>query len=311
VEEAASRTETLADLFTSLLLRLFGSRGLVPVDPRLPSLRRAASSLLIQALEDPREEGRLLIYWHRQGKRVALFRREREILTREGEVLGGAEDFRKHLERHPEEFSPHGRLRPVAEARMLPVAAHLAGPGEASYLSDCQEEFPRYGESPYPLIPRPSLTLAREAYRRILGLPSSPEAARTALSRAEERLRESLRSRAEGERREWEARWQSLLRWGEGIFGSRSELNPVWERSRRRLERERERLEKKWEDALAGEERRSLALLREAGSVLFPLGRPQERILCSFQWILWLGFEGMREVLEGLPLPLEHGLVYT
>jgi len=311
VEEAASRAGTLPDLFTSLLLRLFGSRGLVPVDPRLPSLRRTASSLLVQALEDPREGGRLLVYWHRRGKRVALFRRGREILTREGEVLGGADDFRKHLERHPEEFSPHGRLRPVAEARMLPVIVHLAGPGEVSYLSDCREEFSRYGENLYPLIPRPSLTLAREAYRGILGLPSSPEAARTALRQAEERLRESPRSRVEGERREWEARWQSLLQWGDGIFGPRPELGPVWDKSRRRLEREKERLERKWEDSLIGEERQSLALLREAGNVLFPLGHPQERILCSFQWILWLGWEGMREVLEGLPLPLEHGLVYV
>lgn len=310
VEEAAFRAGSLPDLFALLLLRLFGSRGLVPVDPRLPSLRRGVAPLLLQALDDPRGEGRLLVYWHRQGRRVALFRRGREILTREGELLGEAGDFRSRLERHPEEFSPHGVLRPVAEARILPVVAHIAGPGEASYLSDHREEFSRYGESFYPLLPRPSLTLAREAYREFLGLPSSPEAARSALREAGEKWRESARRRGEGERKAWEARWRSLLAWGDRVLGSREELEPVWRKSRGRLEREKERLEKRWEESLAGEERSHLALLREAGNVLFPLGRPQERCLSSFQWILWLGWEGMREALEGLPLPREHGWVY-
>jgi hypothetical protein len=266
-------------------------RGLEPFSPTAPERREAIQ-------ED-------LLRWRRLPLEAELVR-QAERLEREGAplpldprtqavwfALDPATGRRRRLE--PGQSCPPGQwlspgaaLRPLMQSLLLPgLAAAVLGPAERAYWRLTEPLWERVGLAPPRIVPRPSAWV----------LPPGR-------SLAPERL-EDLR----------QGRWEAFLDWAPALPSAALAAgapDPGWgpalaARYGRELERTRQRLAR-----LDRRLRRDLAAERLGGDperlrqALFPLGRPQERVLPGW---LWLRDDSLLDRLEaalgtGAPLVL-------
>ncbi|MCB1021797.1 MAG: bacillithiol biosynthesis cysteine-adding enzyme BshC [Acidobacteria bacterium] len=156
IAEAAYGGEpTFGDGFKALWRKLFADRGLILLDPLDPALRRVASPVLRQALDERAEVAADLAErgadleargYHQQvaapADGVLLFRFENGKRTplryESGAYKAGRHSYthaelQALLESEPEQFSPNALLRPVVQDFLLPTAALIGGPAELAY----------------------------------------------------------------------------------------------------------------------------------------------------------------------------------
>jgi uncharacterized protein YllA (UPF0747 family) len=137
----------LGEAHSALMLALFGDRGLVIVDPRLPAFRAAARAILDRYLARAemlstvaREAGAWL------GARIGRVPLSDASLA---SFVFGVEDGARHKltvaearERGPgRPLSPSVALRPVVQDGVLPTVAMACGPGELAYLAQLREVY--------------------------------------------------------------------------------------------------------------------------------------------------------------------------
>lgn len=165
---------TPADGFTRLLLAVFGSMGLVPVEPRLldgeatkklyakvlarPSAVREALERGSSAVEAAEYEPVLRgssgtgVYVIRDGLR-------RKVESANGTLAAGGEKITgwEILGRH--RASPQVFLRPIVQDAVLPTCAYVGGPHEIAYLAELAPLY-EYLEVAMPVIcPRASVSV--------------------------------------------------------------------------------------------------------------------------------------------------------
>lgn len=163
-------------------------------------------------------------------------------------------------------LSPGAAIRPLMQSRMLPVTAVVLGPAERAYWRLCEPLWERVGLQAPRILPRPSVFAVPPGFR------ISPEQL------------DALRLGA----------WDRLSTWAGDLPTTRfraAEPDGTWPgslqaRFRQEQERMRQRLSKldrrlhreAAAEVLSGDPER----LRQA---LFPLGRPQERVMPGAPWL--------------------------
>lgn len=163
-----------SDWMARTLLRLYGSHGLVVLDPSwiredlAPVLARYAERAAPLAAAMKTHGTRLaqagyrpqihpLPDFHLFETHEAMRRR----LTPDG-------DLSARVLSEPGRFSPDAALRPVAQDAVLPVLAMVAGPGEIGYLAQVGPLYEGLGISRPLLAARPALTLLTPREMRLL-----------------------------------------------------------------------------------------------------------------------------------------------
>ena len=182
---------TLAAAFARWMIHLLGERGLVLADGADPALKRLASHILLQEVDEaPRSSQHVLAasqLLHTQGYPVQiearpdgvncfLLREGRRALVREGDTFRlrdsrqtiPAADLRRLAQDAPERLSPNVILRPIVQDAIFPTIAYVAGPGEMAYFAQLRSAYQAF-DVPMPLIvPRATLTLVEPRVMKLL-----------------------------------------------------------------------------------------------------------------------------------------------
>ncbi len=182
---------TYADAFARMLARLFAGRGLVILDPLHPKLHELAAPMMRRALEEAEDlhaavrarnrelekagyhaqvhlrDNATLLFVMVNGRRLPLRRRGGNFhLAGQGEQSLAV--MQAALESAPERFSANVLLRPVVQDWLLPTAAYVAGPHEATYFAQASVLYEKLlGHMPVS-VPRVSLTLVPPKLQRLL-----------------------------------------------------------------------------------------------------------------------------------------------
>lgn len=212
-------------------------------------------------------------------------------LRRSDEVIEAAE-FRRILEQSPQRVSPGALFRPVTEAAAFPVVAHVVGPSEIAYLAQSHALFELHGVPAPVVVPRASFQLIEAKIEKVLekyeleaeqlGGETSGTIKRLLDDQVPEELRASLselrkvvaRALEEVETAAVEFDPGSRSAVGSGkkaIFGAIGEL----------------------ESKLQGRVREKHAVmeqqLEKVAVNLYPNGRPQERVLNPYPYLIRYG----------------------
>ncbi|HJU90329.1 MAG TPA: bacillithiol biosynthesis cysteine-adding enzyme BshC [Gemmatimonadaceae bacterium] len=295
VLERARRAYTpgvsIGEAYLRLLRDLLEPLGIAVLDGGHPAVRRAAHPLLLRALELAAAQERALmarttemhaagfepqvahvpslsiVFEYRDGKR------QRVPIASAGAAA---------QEATPGSLGPNVLLRPIVERALLPTGAYVAGPGEIAYFAQVSAVATALG-APQPVaLPRwsalviePHIDRILQRYEvkldalrdegaaeRILARRALPRSVSAALERARHRLTEEVEEIARA------------------VAASDFPLAPEIVKGleatvRRRLDRFERRV-------LAAQKRRDQQAAEDiatARAALFPLGRPQERVL--------------------------------
>jgi bacillithiol biosynthesis cysteine-adding enzyme BshC len=182
--------ETYGTAFGKLMARLFGSRGLILLDPLDHRLHELARPIYRKAAQESRALAEELLArsklldrrgFHAQvkitsqttllfleigGKRQAVRRRNGDLWA--GEKKLSQPEFLSEIDQRPERISPGVLLRPIVQDALLPTAAYVGGPAEVAYMAQAQVVYTRIlGRMPA-ILPRPSLTLIEPDAQRLL-----------------------------------------------------------------------------------------------------------------------------------------------
>jgi bacillithiol synthase len=305
---------TLPEAFQGVLEALLGDLGVFLLQSHAPGLKAASRDLLLAELKESASSGEAL---RERGRELEAAGFELQVPLLEGatnlfldgprgrERLFGEGDGRYRLRRSgtevtldqvtarvreaPGVLSPNVLLRPVVEAAVLPTLAYVAGPGEAAYLPQTLPLFRRHGVAmPIP-HPRAALTLLEGKVAKVLekfslelddlSRPHHELAGRVARDEMPEEVRAAL-GRLRGE----VARGTGEL--GKAVKQVDPTLGGPVEHLRNQTFALLDEVEKKVVQSLKREQEIALAQLRKAQLNLFPLGRPQERVLNPFQYLV-------------------------
>lgn len=180
--QAFAPERTLAEAFAHWMMHLLGGFGLVLADGADPALKRLATPILHQEIEEaPRSSQCVLaaseslrasgypvqIEARSDGVNCFLLREGRWALTAEGEgfLIRDREeristaDLQRLVRDRPERLSPNVALRPIVQDAIFPTIAYIAGPGELAYFAQLRGAYQAF-DVPMPLVvPRAFITL--------------------------------------------------------------------------------------------------------------------------------------------------------
>lgn len=304
--------DTLATLTTRLLFELFGSHGLLVIEPRdLPEeafpplqrwwaqaetirdkVRHATDELTDVGVDVTIDPAATMMFQMQGRQRVPLA---------DGEGSGNVLDL-----------SPAALLRPLWQDACFPSIAFVVGPGELSYLAVVTQLYRLLGVPQPTLVPRASLTLVEPSLMKLLqrfgwdlpDLNAEPEALAAKMSGDES-------SALEDELEEVSARFRSgldqvmqkLERVDRSMVGAA-------DRTRTKALEEIERLLQKVKNARQNREGTGLRQVRRLCSSLRPRGRPQERVLTALPFLVAHGKELADLIVDAAdPFRLEHGVL--
>mgnify|MGYP001132242413 CR=1 FL=1 len=182
---------TLAEAFAHWMMHLLGGFGLVLADGADPALKRLATRILDQELQEAPRSSRCIlaasdslrtlgypvqIEARPDGVNCFLLREGRWGLTKEGEGfrihdreerISGA-DLRRLVQDRPERLSPNVALRPIVQDAIFPTIAYIAGPGELAYFAQLRGVYQAF-DVPMPLVvPRAFITLLEPRVAQLL-----------------------------------------------------------------------------------------------------------------------------------------------
>jgi uncharacterized protein YllA (UPF0747 family) len=160
LRQAGARARDLGELHSALVLALFGERGVVVVDPRLPAFRAAARPVLERYLADADAIGEAA---RRAGDALETAAGKRPLAgpTLDSFVFA-IEDGVRHKVTPAEAraagpsmtLSPSVALRATVQDAVFPTVAMACGPGEIAYLAQLREVFERLGVRGAAVVPR-------------------------------------------------------------------------------------------------------------------------------------------------------------
>jgi bacillithiol biosynthesis cysteine-adding enzyme BshC len=317
--------QSLADWFARQMAALFAPRGLVLLDPMLPALRRLAAPLGALAWEraadveaglraagerlraagfEPAlaaEPGHTHLFARVGGERQLILRRDGRAVTRRGEPVDPAA-------LPPEDLSYGVALRPVVEAALLPVLAHVSGPGEVAYQAQLAGVFAALGVDPPVVVPRLGLTLVAPEDALFAAGPGTlrrlraePTAVVDEALAAEAGL--DIGARFEEERAALRARYAALA--GD-LAGVSPALPRLADANLARLLAQVDYLERKARQHRRRSRREFVRAAAAARNRLFPRGRLQEQILNAWPFVLRFGLGWLDELCEAAPLNPGH-----
>jgi bacillithiol biosynthesis cysteine-adding enzyme BshC len=180
IERGYAPGETMGSAFGRVIKEMFGSYGLLLVDPMNPALRKIAAPLMRSVVERMPELAEALIVrstdlvqrgYHAQvlvdrqislafllqdGQRLPMRRINGDFLVQQTKFAP------RELMDRAEDLSPNALLRPVVEDYLFPTAAYIGGPAELAYLAQSQVLYAKLlGRQPA-AFPRAGFTLVDE-----------------------------------------------------------------------------------------------------------------------------------------------------
>ena len=328
VAQAYTPVETLGSAFTRLLRSILSPLGLLFFDPMHPALRRLAAPMLARAAGMARELTHKVIErsqelvaagYHAQvnmeaqtsllfllegGRRIAL-RRNGDEYTGDGQRLPAAA-----LAARGESLSPNALLRPVVQDSMLPTVAYVGGPAELAYLAQSQVIYRALGGHMPVAVPRQSATLLDARAGKLFGrygleLPD--------FFHGEDAVREKIAAklvppgllRAAGDTR---VRAGELLDQLQGaLAGFDPTLGAAFQTSRRKIEYQLAKTERKAARAALRRDERALAEASYLSRLVFPRKHLQERLYSMVPFLARHGLDLVDRLAEDVRLDcLDH-----
>ncbi len=282
LEEAAEHEQSLADNAAALEEAGFSVQ--------VPILRKAVNLFL----EGP--EGRDRLYRDGDGFR----------LHRAGSRLS-AEEIRSRLDDDPSRLSPNVLLRPVVESAVFPTVSYVAGPGEMAYFAQLSAFFQAFDMDMPVVHPRRSALLLEAKIEKVLDkFELSPESLdrphhEVAARVVQDEIPPEVK-RAMGELRGAIGQGAGAL--GKAVRRVDPTLKGPVDQARNAAFSALDDVEKKIRQALKRENEIALDQLEKARRHLFPLGKPQERILNPFYYLTRYGPELIPATLEQFHMAL-------
>jgi bacillithiol synthase len=183
LEDAISRSASIVDFFSSIIMSLFKDYGLLLIDSAYPPLRKLekpfflhlmeGSSTITQKVKDQQKliggEGFPLtidiknnavnLFITVNGERILLERDGDFIRGKNGEIHYTQSQLEDILHAEPYRFSNNVVTRPLMQEWLFPTLAFIAGPGEIAYWGELKQAFEWAGFKMPPIIPRLNLTI--------------------------------------------------------------------------------------------------------------------------------------------------------
>ena len=316
LQEAYRPEGTLAEGFTSVFSHLLAHLPIVFADAGNRDLKRASLPILFREMDRAREHERLLtasasrlemagyhvqvpilpgglnLFLEGPEGRERLYRDGRGIrLHRSGLRLSPGE-VRARAEDDPTLLSPNVLLRPVVESALFPTVAYVGGPGEVSYFAQLKELFQCHGIRMPVVRPRDSILLVEKKVGKVLekfGLtPDSMERPYHELASdlARSELPEEVRS-ALGEMRGAVGKGAGAL--ARAVQDIDATLRGPVTHARNAAFAALDDAERKILQAMKRKNDIALEQVEKAQHHLFPLARPQERVLNMFYYLFRYG----------------------
>jgi len=181
---ATASAEALADLL--------GPHGLVVFRPTAEAAKRVMAPTLLRALERAREldraladrateiekaggsvpvgvgDGATLIMLEAKLGRDRLVATDQGFATRRSGETFTLADLERIAADEPQRLSPNVLLRPAVEAALFPTLAYLAGPGEQAYFPQTTPIYDTLGIAPQTVLPRWSAAVIEPKIRKVL-----------------------------------------------------------------------------------------------------------------------------------------------
>jgi len=315
---------TLPQAFQGILEALTTDLGLFLVQSHAPALKTASLPLLLrelegsgaaevalrdraQALEEagyplqvPLLEDATNLFLEGPAGRERIFREGAgKLRLRESGRIVSRSEVETQARAAPGTLSPNVLLRPVIEAEVFPTLSYVAGPGEVAYLPQTAPLFGIHGVSMPVTHPRASLMLVEGKVDKVLekfsldlddlSRPHHELAGRILRDEIPEDVRQAL-----GKLRGEVARGTGEL--AKAVRGVDPTLGGPVEHIRNQAFSLLDDMEKKVVQSMKREREVALAQLRKAQLNLFPLGKPQERVLNAFQYLVRYD----RKLLDGV-----------
>lgn len=289
VREAYRGGATIGDAYLAFMRRMLEPLGIAVLDASHPAVRGASRPLMAKALRRAPQldaalrdrEAALRAAGHEP--QVAHVRDLSLVFEYVGETKRRVALSRAHDVDDGVELGPNVLLRPLVERTILPTAAYMAGPGELAYFAQVAALASTL-DVPSPLgVPRWSGLIVEPYVDRILkrfdlGVDDfrDPHAVMRKLvaERMPPNVTQSLSDLREAVRRAMDAVRASLAHHERPLVERR-----VVEGAEYQLHHRVDRFERR---VLAAAKRRETAIVEQvnaASAALFPLGKPQERVL--------------------------------
>lgn len=334
LEDAHREGRTLSEAFTEVLDGLLGHLGLFQVDAADPGLKRASRDLLEDELEAAAEhealltrvaarlreagyhvqvpilEGGVNLFVEGPAGRERVYADDGTFHLRHSEKRMTPDELRERIRNEPGAVSPNVILRPVVENAIFPVLATIGGPGEMAYYAQLGEYFESHGIRMPVVHPRFSVTLLESKILKVLEkfdlqvseleTPHHELASRLTREEVPDRVQRAL------------GKLRGAIGEGAGeLLDAAREIDPTLKgpvtHARNTAFSELDSVEKKIVHALKEQNEIALQQLEKAQLHVFPQGKPQERVLNVFYYLVRYGEELIPELLERFQPPVAEG----
>jgi bacillithiol biosynthesis cysteine-adding enzyme BshC len=331
-----SRDATLPSAFEATLSRLLEPLGILWVQAHDRWLKNASRSVLLAELESAQAheealasraedlaqaghapqvailEGSVNLFYDGPRGRERLYRDADGFHLRHSGTALTLQEIRARLDDDPGIVSPNVLLRPVVESAVLPTLAYVAGPGEMNYFAQLEPLFRAHGMTMPVVHPRLGAWVVESKVAKVLEkFDLELEALERpfhdiAGERAREEVPEAIR-RALGSFKGTVARGVSELT--DAVRDVDPTLKGPVQHVRSVAFDALSDVERKVVQAVKRENEITLQQIEKAHLHLFPEGRPQERVLNPFYYLVRYGARFVQTVTDDFreALPLRDG----
>lgn len=332
LRSAYSPEKSMSEAFRETLEKLLAPFGIAFVDAAEPALKNASRDLLVASLDGSVEEEALLaetanrlhqagyevqvsilpkgvnLFLEGPGGRERVYRSESGFKLRHSGETMSRNELVARVERDPLILSPNVLLRPVVESSAFPVVAYVAGPGEMAYYAQLARLFDAHHIRMPVIYPRFGATVVESKTRKVLdkfGL-SPEDLARPHHQLAGEIVREGLPDAV----RQALGALRGGIAKGLGDLGNEvAKVDPTLKgpvgHVRTVAFDALDDVNKKIVQSLKRENEIALSQLEKAQLHVYPEGRPQERALNAFYYLIRYGERFLNALAEAFSVHFE------
>ncbi len=336
LEKAFLSSQTPADWFARIMVKLFADEGLVMFNPLLTEARKILSPFYVKVVEkmDAAQEALDLrenalqsagyplqverdrdasLLMHVKENRAALFYKDGYYTTRDGMVGYSRNELLELAENSPQSLSPNVLLRPLAQDSLFPTVTYIPGPGELAYFAQATALYPVLGQIAPILCPRPGLTIVEPRVAKHIKRYEIDE--KCLLSKLDQFLKRELRKIINVDLDEIFGRlrcnlaveYQGLKKDLRSIDGQLAELA---EKNLQHLFGEIKYLENQAQREAKNKNSVIVRHFADMQRSLRPQGKLQERIINIFAFQIKYGPDFWRKLLDEFPVAPGHYLFY-
>ena len=211
------------------------------------------------------------------------------------------DEIQARVEKDPRVLTPNALLRPVVESTVFPTLSYVAGPGETAYFAQLSGLFERHGVGMPVVAPRCSMTVVEAKNRKVLDKfdleisqldrPFHELASEVARDEVPDEVRRALGSFR-----------GAVSEHARKLLDAATDIDPTLkgpiENARSTAALALDDVEKKIVQAVKRQDEIALNQLEKVQVHLFPEGRPQERVMNVFYYLVRYGEDFLGAVAE-------------